>query len=381
MRATDVFRQVFDKNAFIIFLISKCLVVFSAVSFYFIFDNTEFLWFRHYVEPVLEILTPFANWDGQHYLAIADWGYEYKPASQAFFPLYPALIYLATQVFADYHVAAFILNCILSYLFILCYLKYSLHYLDRNKAILSTIAVLCFPSAFFMSMFYSEALFMLLVFSFLYFYEVKKSYKSIFFAILIPLARGQALFIGAAIFLYFLFKVLSKKEINVKYEIVNLASFAVGGFIYLGIMYSYTGSAFAGLEAQELFTFKNSFSNIFSLTHFLEYMLTPPERFFSGVNSILDKVFIVTFFGLFWLVIKTKNMLWIFMYVLIIYPVASMGEGGSFVRFSLLAFPIITLSFLSLFPNQVKVLYLAIMVSACMQLYFIYRFSLNMWVA
>src|SRR5436309_1309166 len=63
--------------------------------------------------PPRAILTVLTHWDGAWYISVAQNGYNYVVAQQsnmAFFPLYPALIWLAHTIFSDFRVAAVIVS-------------------------------------------------------------------------------------------------------------------------------------------------------------------------------------------------------------------------------------------------------------------------------
>lgn len=100
------------------------------------------------------------NFDGEHYLAIVQRGYE--PLTHAFFPLYPLLI----RILSFNHPALFVplglllTNCFffLSLVFLkkLIKLDYSL-----NIQTYSLLTLIVFPTSFFMGAFYTESLFLL----------------------------------------------------------------------------------------------------------------------------------------------------------------------------------------------------------------------------
>jgi len=129
-----------------------------------------------YVNTVLEPtklpswIWSFGNFDGVHYLRIAQNGYR-DAFYQAFFPLYPLLIRffnflpknvsLDTRIFVDpsfFYTALAISNfCFLVGLIFF----YKLLLLDFNKkiALLSVLVLLAFPTAFYFGSIYSESLF------------------------------------------------------------------------------------------------------------------------------------------------------------------------------------------------------------------------------
>ena len=88
------------RNAASMALAAKTLILAAlAISFYAgsDFDNVPNLWNRWYTgqDDLSSWYIPFSNWDGQYYLLLSDWGYNYDntpDSPRAFFPLYPLLI-------------------------------------------------------------------------------------------------------------------------------------------------------------------------------------------------------------------------------------------------------------------------------------------------
>jgi len=106
-----------------------------------------------------------ANFDGEHFIAIAKFGYQ--PLTYFFFPLYPMLISLTTDLVgkteAGYLFSGlFISN--LSFLFAIFGL-WKLLLLDNKRytVLLTTSILLLFPTSFYFVTVYSESLFLLLV--------------------------------------------------------------------------------------------------------------------------------------------------------------------------------------------------------------------------
>src|SRR4030065_2941316 len=122
----------------------------------------------------------FGNFDGVHYLRIAQDGYLAQ-YSQAFFPLFPILISilafvfpkvpsLDTNIFTD--PVFFYSGIILSNLFFLgaLYVFYKVIEIDFKKdvAFLTVILLLVLPTSFFFGSIYTESLFLLLAISAIY---------------------------------------------------------------------------------------------------------------------------------------------------------------------------------------------------------------------
>lgn len=172
----------------------------------------------------------FGNFDGVHYLRIAQDGYQAQ-YSQAFFPLYPILVrvfaffipknpLLDTAIFTD--PAYFYSGLILSNGFFLAglYFFYKLLRLDFKKeiALLSLIFLLIFPTSFFLGAIYSESLFLLL--AVLSIYLIRKN-KFFWGAAVIALATATRIFGIFLIPLYIIEALKSKNKLNLIWTIIT----------------------------------------------------------------------------------------------------------------------------------------------------------------
>jgi hypothetical protein len=108
--------------------------------------------------------TPWANFDGHHYIMIADRGYG--NFDQAFFPLYPLLIrYLGGILNSNYTLAGLLISNISIFLgiIVLWYLLKKIKFNEENIK-WSIIFFLFFPTSFYFAGVYTESLFILLIF-------------------------------------------------------------------------------------------------------------------------------------------------------------------------------------------------------------------------
>lgn len=102
------------------------------------------------------------HWDSGWFLNIARHGYSDDRQSAAFFPLYPALLYLGGLVLGGHRVlAGFLISFPLTFAaFALLYVFARDHTLRRPDATRAVWYLALFPYAFFLQMVYSEALFL-----------------------------------------------------------------------------------------------------------------------------------------------------------------------------------------------------------------------------
>lgn len=122
--------------------------------------------FRNY--QIAPELFSWANFDGEHYSAIAIHGY--KALEQAFFPIFPALISFFSKPLIYDSFSAIMVTTIVgliisngSFLLALIYL-WELIRLDYSKKIsyLTILVLLLFPTSFYFGSLYNESLFLLL---------------------------------------------------------------------------------------------------------------------------------------------------------------------------------------------------------------------------
>ncbi len=390
-----------DTDLIAIFLAFKVVVVATIVLSFYVFDDLYWAnfgnrWF-HGTESMDAWYLPFSNHDGQHYLFIADQGYSkgdtdyplsyFYDMNYAFYPLFPMCIRLMSMVFGNIYIAALVLNLILSYLFIHLFYAYARHYLPRPDALKSIMLFLSFPPAFWLSTIYTESLFLFSLFGFIYFYQLEKSYKSVLFAAMMPLIRGQAFFVSVAVGLYMLWQwYRARKEggpFSFRYELANILGFAVGGAAYFLYYYYTTGSFFTGMEAQKAWgEDANSLAKLINPGRFLEYVFSPTRGWYENVYGIFSKIFVLSMLFSTVFLVWAKNRLAALMFFSLVYCSAAMtGTGGSFIRYSLLAFPFLAIALLQVYPKWRAGVYALCGVFLCGQLYFAWRYTVYLWVA
>ena len=94
-----------------------------------------------------DFLKSFANWDGGHYLGIAD-GYD-KIFQYAFFPFYPLLINLVSRITGNFLTSGIIISVISSYLAFQIFYQLMLLEFGKNNAKKSLYALMIFPMSFY----------------------------------------------------------------------------------------------------------------------------------------------------------------------------------------------------------------------------------------
>jgi len=180
MKLTKFISKWFKENKqLLLFILLIFLVWQLAISFLIGLGARYFPTTMEYLYTEKRVLNPKwswsrANFDGIHYLDIARKGYGIY--QQAFFPLYPKLIeYLGYSPF--FHGRTLLSGLLISgiSLFFALFLFYKLIRLDYSAKIArrAIVYLLIFPTAFYFTMVYSEALFLVLVLASFYFARKK----------------------------------------------------------------------------------------------------------------------------------------------------------------------------------------------------------------
>ncbi len=191
----------------------------------------------------------FGNFDGVHYLRIAQNGYSAE-YSQAFFPLYPLLVSifanflpksstLDTTIFVDpsFFYSAFILSNLFFILALYLFFKLVRLDFDQKKAWGSVLLLLSFPTTFYFGSIYSESLFLLLSLSSLYLIRRENFFYGGIFILLASATRIFGLLL-LPVFIIELFLKLKSHKIKVKSEqffkaILGIVLAPIGIILYM----------------------------------------------------------------------------------------------------------------------------------------------------
>ena len=148
----------------------------------------------------------WANFDGEHYLSIAIFGY--KGLEQAFFPIYPMLISFFSEPFSQTLfsslVSSVFIGIVISNFSLLLAIKliWELVKIDYPLKIAfgTIIAILIFPTSFYLGAVYSESLFLLLAVASFYFARKGNWFLAGFFGVVSAATR----IFGVLLFSFFL---------------------------------------------------------------------------------------------------------------------------------------------------------------------------------
>ncbi|OGK20315.1 hypothetical protein A3C23_02800 [Candidatus Roizmanbacteria bacterium RIFCSPHIGHO2_02_FULL_37_13b] len=203
----------------------------------------------------------FANFDGLHYISIAQSGYyQYQ---QAFFPLYPIIIRVVAIFVGKNYLISGLLISNLSFL-LACIVMYKLlHLLKYQNVPWFILLLFLFPSSFYFSTVYTESFFLLLFLLVIYLHLKKKYWISAIFSFFCVLTRLIGLF---TLIFYLPFK---KKQSSIVWLII----FPIFGLIiYMIYLFLTVQDPLFFLNSQPIFGAHRSTSLIFLPQVYYRYL-------------------------------------------------------------------------------------------------------------
>ena len=337
-----------------------------AIAFLAIFIFPHFGATFPYYDRVLEIthlpnwIWGFGNFDGVHYLRIAQDGYQ-ALASQAFFPVYPIIIRvfafvlpqnptLNTSLYVDpsyFYSALFVTHIFfLSALFVF----YKLLRLDykRSTSLKAIVLLLVFPTAFYFGAIYTESLFLLLAVSSIYLIRKGKYFPA---AILITIASATRV-VGVLLIIVYLIELLRSKRISVM-RLLALFLLPVGLGVYMFYLNANFGDPLYFLHTQPVFGADRAGSLVLPpqvLYRYFRILTTvgiANPAFFTAVLELGFTIISVTTVIL--LYKKMRLSYWLFSLSMLLLPTLT-GTLSSMPRYALMAF--LVLPYIAEFPKR-----------------------------
>jgi len=337
----------------------------------------------------------FGNFDGVHYLKIAQSGYA-ADLSQAFFPLYPLLIrffnffpkdnLLDPVLFND--PSYFYTAMVLSIIFFIgaLYFTYKLFSENYNKKIaqISILLLLSFPTAFYFGAVYSESLLLLLTVLTFWFTKKDKFLLAGLFAALASATKiqGAILFIFLAVELWKKYRNnLSEQRKHFTKDLLGILIAPLGLIFYMVYLKNTTGDFLYFLSSQPSFgAGRSSLPLIFLpqvIYRYLKIFLTVKVASLAFFNAFLE--FSMTMGTVAVLIMAFKKMkfsYWIFSILVVILPTLT-GTFSSMPRYVLMAFML----FPYLAVRYEKNIKLIIIAQAFLQIILLSMFIRGYWVS
>jgi hypothetical protein len=267
--------------ALLVVLLSKGLV-FSLGYVTYYFTGGHF-------SPLTILMNMFSRWDSPHYLFIAQHWYVNSgdPANFiVFFPLYPVLIRLVTVDFAYINLSALLVSNISA--FVAAFYLFKLAKVDFNDDVAkkAVLFLSIFPTAYFLSVIYTEGLFFALMISSFYYARGGKWALAGFLSMFASLTRlGGLLLLPALVVEYFHQKGWSFRKVGVEISWVGLS--LVGFLIYLNINNQVTGNPFTFVTIERVHWFQ-TLDPLLGLTRAWEWATSAayPQNITVGIAEI-----------------------------------------------------------------------------------------------
>lgn len=390
MNKKKIFAKILEY--FTIWRIALFLIALAAIFFIPTFGNRF-----PYVDRVLYItgvpswIWGFGNFDGVHYLRLAQNGYNAE-YTQAFFPLYSMLIKvfnifpksgMDTSLFTDpsYFYSGMIIGIIFFIAALYILVRLWTEEYGQKIAWLSILILLTFPTAFYFGAIYSESLFLLLTVLTFWFAKKNKFVLAGIFAALASATKIQ----GILLSVFLLVEIISrhKKEGNNIFDwknVVGVIISPIGLVGYMGYLWQKFGNPIYFLTAQPAFGAERSSMPLVSLPQvfyrYFKMLTTISPTNLSFWNASLELVMTL---GVITLLVfsfkKVKFSYWIFAVLSVILPTLT-GTLSSMPRYILLAFP--------LFPMIARYKRLSkctIIVQAILEIILVAIFTRGYWIS
>ncbi len=298
---------------------------------------------KFYYEPWFWV---WGNFDGVHYLRIAQDGYSAQ-FSQAFFPLYPALIGFFGRLFAgEFLVAGFLISnfAFVVALFLLWKLMSAEFELSVVKKVI--ILILIFPTSYYFGAIYTEGLFLLEVIAAFYFAKKGNWLLAGILGFFASLTRFIGVFLLPALLIEYY---LQNKKITVSDwrkavgKLFWLLAIPAGLAIYMTYLAQEFGNPFYFLTAQPIFGAERTAGEIILFPQvvwrYLKILFTVDPLSLPFYNAIFE--FFITISFLFLILIsfvKTRISWAVFSLLAFITPTLT-GTFSSMPRYVLVCFP------------------------------------------
>ncbi len=224
------------------FVLWKALIFLSAIAsiFFLPLHGRDFLGggYENYVRAPW--FFGWANFDGEHYLSIAAYGY--KSLEQQFFPMYPLLMNFLAGPFHKNFFSLILAGLLISNLsfFISLVLIFKLIRLDysRKVAFWTVFLILSFPTSFFFGSVYSESLFLCLTSASFYLARREKLFIASFFGTVSSVTRVFGILLLPAL-------LLGQFKKKPGFKLFTLLIIPMGLLIYMYFQWKTTGDPLA----------------------------------------------------------------------------------------------------------------------------------------
>ena len=306
-----------------------------------------------FIAPLLRskfIFWSFANFDGEHYLSIAAYGYHVRNGfpQYAFFPLYPLLIKAVSLVVRDYLVAALIVSQGSLWVALTVLGKWS-------KIIKRTYApwfLLIAPGAIFLASAYTESVFLALAVLTFYFAE-----RGWWGRAALAVALATATRVNGLLLVIFLAIKFWQHRVSLLRLAGRLLIATSGILAYMGYLWSKTGDPLAWYHAQAAWGKETATSPVTTALSYFRAISVDFHPDLTHLVVIFEVVVTLTALALFLYAAKKKLFDLSYLVYLagnLVLPLAT-GSLGSMPRFYLTLFPLYAV--VPLLPKTPRTMY------------------------
>lgn len=317
----------------------------------------------------------WAQWDGGHYLDIATSGYS-SLNDYVFFPLFPAVVRMISQIFNFDLIASGLLVTNLAFIiFLFVFFRLVSSKFNQQIAYNSAITLMVFPTSFFATAYYSESIFLLLTALAFFFLHQKNMTAAAVVASFASLTRliGSILIVSI-FYAYFSSIKFNIKSLNIKFLHACMALFGIS--IYSIYLLANLNNPVIFLTSQSIWQ-RSVTDPVSTISSYFWPLITNQFRPF---NDWLDLAVTLLFLTVLILGIKKiSSSLWIFSMLAILIP-ASSGTLTSMPRYLLASLGtfIIIAQYLT---DRPSLKYIVWTISLLLQIFFAVRFINGYWVA
>lgn len=190
-----------------------------------------------------KVLRATFKWDSYSYLLIEQYGYgTLKNALPAFFPLFPYSVRWVSQpLHISPLVAGYLINTVASFFAMLFLYLLALEFFrDKKAALMSLLLFAFFPFSYYLSAFYTEALFCALSFGAFYFARARRWWLACILLGLVSATRFPGVVVALAVFVEYLSSIkFNWRKIN--RQILWFALAPMGILAYMAYLYLHFG--------------------------------------------------------------------------------------------------------------------------------------------
>jgi len=330
------FASIWGKSLIAILIWNFCIRLVSVIGYFILPEHFAPLDFIGKFWQSNFIFWSFANFDGEHYLSIAKYGYQLRGGFPqfAFFPLFPLIIHFVATFIRDYYLAGVLVSQTALYLALVYLSKWATELKRKDFRLILLLS----PGAVFLASIYTEPLFIMLAAMTMYFAEKKWWGRAVITTLLATATRINGIFLA----LFLLVKMVKSGMSPLKYLKNSLLS-VLGFLSYLIFLYCTTGDFLAWFHAQGAWgkaTATSPLTTIFSYFKAVTFEFVPDLTHLVVVFEVLVTVISIILFIRLLLHKQLDLSYWLYLAGNLALPIMT-GSLGSMPRFIMVLFPLL----------------------------------------